>query len=71
MRCLAVGDIVRRFLQLDDLLVREAAAVMDELHGVLRLARVTKTGGGLGNSATVNLDGNSVAADATAEECWN
>jgi hypothetical protein len=50
------------------LLIGEVAAVVNELHRVFHFARVAKTGGGLGNSATVNLDSDAVAADAAAEE---
>jgi hypothetical protein len=50
------------------LLVHDTGTVVDNLHGVGRLADGTRTFGRLGNLAAVNVDLNCMIADLTSEE---
>lgn len=66
--CLAVRNVVGRFLQFNDLFVRKARSVVYNLHGVGRFAGVAWALCGLGDLATINIDADAMIANSTAEE---
>ncbi len=68
MRCLTSWNRVGGFLELDDLLVHEAGAVVYNLHRVLRLADVSRAFGRLGDLATINVNLHSMITNLTSEE---
>jgi hypothetical protein len=66
---LAIWHIVWCLLQLDDLLVSEAGAVVNDLHRVGRLADRTRAFGGLGDLATVDIHAYSMLTNGALEKC--
>jgi hypothetical protein len=60
--CLTVWNIVGCLLELDDLLVSKAGAVVDNLHRVGRLANSTRALCRFGDLATVNVDPDGMVA---------
>ena len=68
MWCLTGRDGIGCFLELDDLLIHETGAVVDNLHGIRRVADRSRAFCRLGDLATVNVDLNCMIADLASEE---
>ena len=68
--CLTVRDIVRGFLQFNNLLIGKSTSIVDDLHRVSCIAGLARANSGLCNLAPVNVDLDSVIADLAPEKCY-
>ena len=71
MWCLAIRNVVRCFLQLNDLFVCKTATIMNNLHRVHRLAGDTRTFGRFGDLASVNINLYAMIAYRAPEESFD
>lgn len=65
---LSIGDSIRSLLQANDLLVKEGTSIVNERHGSLRAADISRAYVGLVDFALDQVGKDSVLTDRAAEE---
>ena len=69
VRGLSIGYVIWSLLKLNHLLVRKFAAVVHDLHGILRLAGLSRASRRLHDLAPIKRYVDGMIADLTTEEC--